>query len=177
MINDLLSTRVYPLDGSIRRFTDLYKGLWWDAGVERPVLPGPYSPKEQAGFEREMTAALSSLTSRWESRENDGDWLAGFVQGARESFRKVFQRSSLEDDTLFQQGFVDSTRLFVDKVKEYDPSFSIADVYQALRNVWIMNTLQLFLDLPVGYSEAIFAYSMIYPYTDNIMDDTAQTLT
>jgi hypothetical protein len=176
MIESLLSTCVSPLEGQIRRFTNLYKGLWWEAGVEPPVFPRSYSPKEQAGIEREMTAALNSLTTRWENRENDGDWMAGFISEVRESSRKIFQQSSLETDTLFQQGFVDSTRLFVGKVKEYDPAFCIADVYQALRNVWIMNTLQLYLDLPVGYSEAIFAYSMIYPYTDNIMDDTALSM-
>ena len=144
--------------------------------MEPPVLSGPYSPKEQAGIEREMTAAFNSLTTRWENRENDRDWMAGFVSGVRESSRKIFRQSSLEADTLFQQGFVDSTRLFVERVKEYDPAFCVADVYQALRNVWIMNTLQLYLDLPVAYSEAIFSYSMIYPYTDNIMDDTALSM-
>ena len=47
---------------------------------------------------------------------------------------------------------------------------------QALRNVWIMNTLQLYLDHPVQYSPSIFAYSMIYPYTDNVVDDTSVAL-
>jgi hypothetical protein len=47
------------------------------------------------------------------------------------------------------------------------------DLFQALRNVWIMNGLQVLLGRPVAVTPAVFAYSMLYPLTDNLLDDPA----
>jgi hypothetical protein len=44
-------------------------------------------------------------------------------------------------------------------------------LWQALRNVWIGNTLQLLLDRPVTVNPGLFAYSLLYPLTDNLLDD------
>ena len=40
-----------------------------------------------------------------------------------------------------------------------------------MRNVWIMNGVQLMADVPVKITPSVFAYSMIYPYSDNFLDD------
>ena len=45
------------------------------------------------------------------------------------------------------------------------------DIYQASRNVMSMNFMQLLLGLPVMLTPAVFAYSLLYPYSDNILDD------
>lgn len=45
------------------------------------------------------------------------------------------------------------------------------DLFQALRNVWIMNGLQVLLGRPVATTPSVFAYSMLYPLTDNLLDD------
>jgi len=79
--------------------------------------------------------------------------------------------SDLYLDSVFQDEAVLSTRMFVDKAKVFDPTLRIEDVYQALRNAWIMNSLQMYLHMDVKYRDALFAYSMIYPYMDNYLDD------
>jgi len=79
-------------------------------------------------------------------------------------------------DTIFNEGFINSTRMFIENVKKFDPSIKIEDIYQALRNVWIMNSLQIYLNLDIKHSDAIFAYSMIYPYTDNLLDDESESM-
>ena len=71
---------------------------------------------------------------------------------------------------------MDSTRMFVEKVKEFDPSLKTEEIYQALRNVWIMNSLQIYLNLDVKYLDSIFAYSMIYPYIDNYLDSPSESI-
>jgi hypothetical protein len=78
----------------------------------------------------------------------------------------------LSIDPVFEKGFIRTTREFVENLKAFDPDLKIENVYQALRNVWIMNSLQIYLYLPIEYSDAIFAYSLIYPYTDNSLDDS-----
>lgn len=63
------------------------------------------------------------------------------------------------------------TREFIEKVKIRWPYMDDESIFQALRNVWIMNTIQIMHKLPVQMTNAIFAYSMLYPLTDNYLDD------
>ena len=65
----------------------------------------------------------------------------------------------------------DATHQFVKQAAEFDRRIDLDDLYQALRNVWIMNSVQLLLDQEIAFSPSIFAYSMLYPYTDNVLDD------
>jgi hypothetical protein len=41
--------------------------------------------------------------------------------------------------------------------------------------MWIMNGLQIVLGLPVRQSQSMFAYSLLYPYTDNMIDNPGIT--
>jgi hypothetical protein len=84
--------------------------------------------------------------------------------------------SDLYLEAAFQRGFVDSTRIFVDRVKEFDPELQIENIYQALRNAWIMNSLQIYMNREVQFIDPIFAYSLIYPYTDNYLDSASESL-
>src|SRR5690606_36740899 len=66
-------------------------------------------------------------------------------------------------------------REFYDRAREFGPELKPDDIYQGMRNVWIMNGIQLMLNIPVEITPSIFAYSMIYPYSDNLLDDPAIT--
>jgi hypothetical protein len=57
--------------------------------------------------------------------------------------------------------------------RRFDPAITSEDIYQAGRNVWTANFLQLLLGMPVHVTPAIFAYSLLYPYCDNYLDDPA----
>src|SRR4030043_518830 len=68
---------------------------------------------------------------------------------------------------------------FLKKIKRngerFDPNLTSEDIFQASRNVWIINSIQSMMGMPVKLTPSIFAYSMLYPYTDNYLDnpDTA----
>ena len=47
----------------------------------------------------------------------------------------------------------------------------VYDIFQAIRNVWIMNSIQILYNMEVKLTPSIFAYSMLYPYSDNYLDD------
>ena len=68
-------------------------------------------------------------------------------------------------------GFLESTELFFEKSQAFEPEFKPADLFQAVRNVWIMNCLQLLFHNPVRLTSSVFSYSLLYPYTDNFLDD------
>jgi hypothetical protein len=62
---------------------------------------------------------------------------------------------------------------FANMARSFDPLISAEDIYQAGRNVMSANLIQLIIGLPVEVTPSIFAYSMLYPYTDNYLDDPA----
>jgi hypothetical protein len=72
---------------------------------------------------------------------------------------------------LLADEFVETTRAFVQQARAFAPAVPPDDVLQALRNVWIANSLQMLLDRPVRLSSSVFGYSLLYPYTDNYLDD------
>ncbi|WP_413290583.1 class 1 isoprenoid biosynthesis enzyme [Bdellovibrio sp. HCB337] len=63
-----------------------------------------------------------------------------------------------------------STALFMNQAVSFDAGISGADVYQALRNVVTALFLQDSQGVKVGLTDSITAYSLLYPYTDNYID-------
>lgn len=77
-------------------------------------------------------------------------------------------------DTL-KDDYIMASELFIKRVKARWPNISSEDIFQALRNVWIMIALQIMHEMPVELTDAMFAYSMLYPLTDNLLDDVHKT--
>ena len=71
---------------------------------------------------------------------------------------------------LFGDAFHQSAVDFARRARAFDPALELDDLWQALRNVWIGNSLQMLLGRPVTLAPALFAYSMLYPVTDNYLD-------
>jgi hypothetical protein len=93
--------------------------------------------------------------------------------GLRPGLKLILDRVDLPVGAVYDSRFVDSTLRFLKDVREFDPDLPIEPVYQALRNVWIMNTLQYYLGLEIAVTGSVFGYSLIYPYLDNFLDDPA----
>ncbi len=66
---------------------------------------------------------------------------------------------------------VDAIQNFTQMARHFDPLISVEDIYQAGRNVVTANLIQLLLGLPARVTPSIFAYSMLYPCSDNYLDD------
>jgi hypothetical protein len=73
-------------------------------------------------------------------------------------------------DETTREGFSQSTDDFIHRAKEFNRSLSTDDIYQALRNVWIINSIQSYLGQAIVLTPSGFAYSLLYPYTDNVLD-------
>ncbi len=55
--------------------------------------------------------------------------------------------------------------------RRFDPNVSTAEIMQACRNAWAACGLQALFGMRMSVTPAIFGYSMLYPYTDNYLDD------
>jgi hypothetical protein len=74
---------------------------------------------------------------------------------------------------LFADGFYASALAFVREARACHPELPTDSLWQGLRNVLIGNSLQVLLDREVALRPGLFAYSMLYPLTDNLLDDPA----
>lgn len=72
---------------------------------------------------------------------------------------------------FIEQGYLDAAEKFITTARKEAPQLKDEEIFQALRNVWIMNSLQIYWGLPVEMTPSVYAYSMLYPYTDNFLDN------
>ena len=91
-------------------------------------------------------------------------------------------RDFISEDNIFglknlseerKKDFFKCTEEFLESSKAFDQSLSMEDIGQALRNVWIINILQAVMGEKVRLTSAILGYSLLYPYTDNFLDDSS----
>lgn len=57
--------------------------------------------------------------------------------------------------------------------RQFDPALGMAEIIQACRNAWTACGLQPLLGQPLRLTPAILGYSLLYPYSDNSLDDAA----
>jgi len=184
-MNDLgtfLSTSVGPLGARVERYVKEHE-LVWRAAPAEPLPPGKrFVRSEKKSVERE----LSNLIGRLSSEPARTSFLDGSLDPVRAEelaaelrpvFKRLLRLVDLPLEAVYDARFLDSTRRFLQAARDFDPGLSIDSAYQALRNVWIMNSLQFDLGLPVEHTDAVFAYSMVYPYLDNVLDDVGTTET
>jgi hypothetical protein len=74
---------------------------------------------------------------------------------------------------LLESGFSQVGTDLARSARRLDPDVSMIDILQAARNAWTACGLQVLLGRTLRLTPAIFAYSMLYPYSDNCLDDPA----
>ena len=159
----------------VARFTS----FWGEGGPGRPPLGRAFTSKERRPREKALAGfveALRSETKRPPLSAADREGVEKRIFAAFSRFaRNALDWQDRHVDILFGGGFDRGAAEFVRTAREFDPGLSSGDIFQACRNVWVANGLQKLLGLPVRLTPAIFAYSLLYPYTDNYLDDPEST--
>lgn len=159
------------VEGYLSRF----RSLWWECPTTPHNLGRKYEFRRQLENEKRTDQALAILDEAMLQPRSNGWNKEAVLHKLMDTFydytQDVFNFESGHMQALKNYGFEDALRQFAAMARQFDPSISIADIYQAGRNLWSMNFVQLLLGLPVQVSPSAFAYSMLYPYTDNYLDD------
>jgi len=164
-----------PVETYINHFIN----LWENSPVTLPVFNRVYSESEK----REREQYFEELQKKMESLQNKSNIRKLRKSNPENTFFPVFKTFmqnvfDFEEEQLkiiLSDDFRNVSKDFFYKARAFGPDLSPEDIYQALRNVWIMNGLQLMMHLPVEITLSVFAYSMIYPYSDNFLDDPSIT--
>lgn len=150
----------------------------WNAAKLDGAIPGEaYGRTQRERNDRELATFVDVLEA--ESRRAARRSLRGVDSSSEERVLKAFgrlatsalgwRREHLTSPTA--RAFREALREFPDRARRFDPALSAADIYQAARNALTMHCLQSLLDVPIESTASVLGYSLLYPYTDNLLDD------
>lgn len=171
-IKDLLtkSTAAYIMDTPFpdNRLSKipLWKKIWNEKRLERLLKT----------LKKDLHPYISEFKAYAEPAANrDNARVVKLKELVIDTLEKIDEKKLLFDQpflTYFlSQGYMDAAERFLLKAETDDAQLSHVDIFQAMRNVWIMNSLQLYWGNPVKVTAPMYAYSMLYPYTDNLLDN------
>ena len=171
-----LSNKTGIMERTVQQLKNKYKQLWLDTAATFPQFSKTYSKKEKRIIEAETTKFLDELVENQEHQLIDEMSRNTALKEKEQDIVRFCQLAGLYMDKQFSEGFDYATKIFREKVKKFDPAMKPENIYQAMRNVWIMNSLQILVDQQMDCSDSMFAYSMLYPYSDNVNDDVSKTV-
>ncbi len=157
--------------GLVEKFT----ARWWDSSTDFPWIESTYSLREQLEREKELSIYLDELYGMMRQAQASGAGGPEEQERLQSLTANVITTSlGLEDrhiQAILDYGFRDAVVDFFKMARQFDPQVRDADVYQAIRNSTSMHLMQVLLGLPVEVTPAVFGFSMLYPYSDNYLDD------
>jgi hypothetical protein len=163
------------LQEEIRDLTRLYSESWWKSGTGFPEFQRSYSGADLDHNDRELVRVSELVTSELrqppQNREAQQELRDRLMIEIKPFVRQSLGLEESHLEMILRRQFIEVASRFTAEARRYDPSLTDEDIYQASRNVMSMNFMQLLLGLPVELTPAVFAYSLLYPYSDNILDN------
>ncbi len=163
-------------DPLIAGLVDDHIDLWRHCDTAAPVNGALYSPHDQLRRERQMDCFLMALEAELKS-------LPATHRPSEQKRDRIFDSFcrhaapvldlTREHLDLLQNDFVPFATEFSRAARRFDAAISAADIYQANRNAWTAAGLRSLHGLDMRLTPAVTAYSLLYPYTDNYLDDPA----
>jgi hypothetical protein len=154
----------------IRHFQNI-----WDLSPDHfPAFRKTYPKNEK--LEREQNYELfqrkiKKLQNRNQVQQLNNDPGSSFFPMFKAFLETVFDFERDHLKLILSDEFKNVSKDFFYKARAFGPELKPEGIYQGMRNVWIMNGIQLMCNVPVRITPSVFAYSMMYPYSDNFLDD------
>lgn len=149
--------------------------LWQEDPACLPPFEHTFTANEQVAREARLDQFLRSVEAELRHlprTRSERQRVRRRITSAFECFAK--SALNLEDkhlQLLLNDGFSTVATQLARQARRFDPAVSITDILQASRNAWTAGGLQMLLGQDMRLTPSIFAYSMLYPYTDNYLDD------
>ena len=163
-----------PVQSYINHFIE----IWENSSKELPTFHKKFSfdekLKRESNFDKfqHKIKELQSLKNVKQFKSNPGESFFPMFKGF---LKTVFDFEKEHLNIILSDEFKNVSKDFFNKARKFGPELKPENIYQGLRNVWIMNGIQLMMEVPVKITPSVFAYSMIYPYSDNLLDESGIT--
>ncbi|MGE5613372.1 MAG: hypothetical protein ACM3XR_03110 [Bacillota bacterium] len=164
----------YGLNDHLKK---LYIEIWENTPDSFPVFPDTYRAASQRAKERlagKLTDDAIALFRKFPDIDGteQARWGSALKRLLYSLGTDVLELGESKMQMLLDGGFCDATSDFMEKARRFDAVIRLDDIFQALRNVWVMNCIQKLTGCRVETTPSVLAYSMLYPYTDNYLDCT-----
>lgn len=151
--------------------------VWYDCPDAPPAFGRSIAADEQTAREAHLQRFLDAIEREMRhppATRAEREAVHSRLTGALADFARSALRLDAEQVSLLLEGGLSSigTRL-ARRARRFDPAVGVADIFQATRNAWTACGLQMLFGRSMDLTPSIFAYSMLYPYTDNYLDDPA----
>ena len=147
----------------------------WESCISREPAARPrFSSREQAIREGEYDRALHVVESEAKQLRRRPGERAAVQQRIVAAFPRFASIAlGLEDIAIhtLTESFLPIGTQFAQWARRFDSSLSMADTIQACRNAWTVCGIQPLLGDPMRLGPAIIGYSLLYPYSDNFLDN------
>jgi hypothetical protein len=151
----------------------------WEGVSDSTALGSRHSPGEQAINAREADRLIAfvekAVKRQMLNREQTEALDRQIIQLFSQYCENHLDFSRAECQMIFTVQHLQATRDFIQEARQFDAGLTAAALHQALRNVWVMNNVQILLQKQVRNTPSIFSYSLFYPYTDNMLDAPTHT--
>lgn len=148
--------------------------VWNGSRGDLPTNGKRFSSKQQSERERAYDEALNSVEEELRRTPADGTERAAMRAQVTAAFGRFSARALDLDPAaieLLTREFLPVGTSLATWARRFDPALGMADIIQACRNAWTACGLQPLLGERVGITPAILGYSLLYPYSDNFLDD------
>jgi hypothetical protein len=149
--------------------------LWHQCPETAPLSGRTFSEEDQiareARLERFLLVIQSEVRSLPRNRAERQASLDRITAAFTEFGEAALGLEARHFDVMLGGGLSSIGSRLARQARRFDPSVSTADIFQANRNAWTACGLQMLLGQTMRLTPSIFAYSMLYPYTDNYLDD------
>ncbi|WP_167612560.1 class 1 isoprenoid biosynthesis enzyme [Maribellus sediminis] len=158
----------------VQEYIKHFKQIWESSPNHFPEFSKLYTEEEKREREtnyEHFQAKIKSLQNHSKVQKLKNDPGGSFFPMFKAFLETVFDFEKDHLKVILSEEFKDVSKDFFYKARAFGPELKPENIYQGMRNVWIMNGIQLMLNVPVRITPSVFAYSMIYPYSDNFLDD------
>lgn len=160
---------------NVEELKENYKVIWWQSSSDINLTMDKTTywekKKNEMEFEEVINNIIKYLNEFPREEEKRLDWK---LKGKNYLNQSILTKSILglgSIDKQLKALFLKSTREFIIESRRFDKDISYEYIGQALRNLWIVNIFQKAIGKDIEFTKGVFGYSMLYPYTDNYLDD------
>jgi len=146
----------------------------WHQSAAASLSPFHYSSEEQKLNEEAYDEALDTVERDLESTPQTPQEQGAFANRAVASFARFSAKAlGLTGDqiSLLTDEFVPIGTELARWARQFDPALEMDAIIQAARNAWTACGLQPLLGVRIELTPAILGYSLLYPYSDNYLDN------
>ena len=160
--------------GWVETQVDRTREIWQESTGVSATRARRYSLEEQRANEDAYDEALLEIEEALRPPPITGKEQSRAQDRVVASFAR-FSANALgldgEATRLLTEGFVPIGTSLARWARRFDPDLSMAGIIQAARNAWTACGLQPLLGVPLALTPSILGYSLLYPYSDNLLDD------